>query len=148
MLNLESYSWRVKVANLCTTVPNTFLHPFDRVDPYKLYRGPNSGEGNKITTPMSQGVAEDPPDMAADFMLWEQGPSEHKEEYHHNFDYGDPESPFSGRERLEGETEYGEGTADGTWADPSSPISRGRAIFEAAPNSGSMEKMLHRRRKI
>lgn len=148
MLRLESHSWRVKVANLGTTVPNTFLHPSDRVDPYKLYRGPNSGEGHKFTTPMSQGIAGDPPDMAADFMLWEQGVGDHEYRYNHDFDYGDPEGPFSGRERLEGETEYREGTDDGTWADPSSPVSRGRTIFEGAPNSGSMEKMLHRRRKI
>jgi len=96
---------------------------------------------------MSQGIAGGPPDMAADLLLWEQGKGDSEYRYNHDFDYGDPDDPFSGRERLEGETEYGEGAKEGTFADPSSPVSRARTIFEGDNNSGSMEKMLHRRRK-
>lgn len=149
MIIISSNTARLKTATLGTSIPGTLVHPFDRPDPYKLYRGPNSGEGYKHTTPMSQGVAGSPPDMAADFGLFQ---TMHDDSYAEladgDWDHGDPDHPFNGRQRTEGLTEYGEGLSDMSWSDPASPTSRNRRVFEISNKGANFEKRLNQKRKL
>ena len=145
MLVIASRSAMLKKATTGTTIPATLIDEEDRPDPYRLYRKPNSGEGYKMVTPMSQGLPGTPPDAGADFGLFYQGEGDqYIAPIDGDFDNGDPENPFSGRKRQEGETEYGDGQQAMQWADPSSPVSPERRVFERGPDAGSLQERLRR----
>jgi hypothetical protein len=147
MLVIASQSAMGKRAATGTTIPATLIDEEDRPDPYRLYRKPNSGEGYKMTTPMSQGLPGTPPDAGADFGLFYQGEGDqYASPVDGDFDNGDPENPFTGRKRDEGETEYGVGQQEIGWADPSSPLSAVRRAFERRPDSGSIQELLRKKR--
>lgn len=147
MLVIASQSALSKRAATGTTVPATLIDEVDRPDPYRLYRKPNSGEGYKMVTPMSQGMPETPPDAGADFGLFYQGKGDqYVAPVDGDFDHGDPEDPFTGRQRGEGEGEYGSGQQEIGWASPESPLSAERRAFERAPDSGSLQELLRKKR--
>jgi hypothetical protein len=148
MLVIASSSATLKSAATGTTIPSTLLHEWDRPDPYRLHRKPNSGEGYKMVTPMSQGLPGTPPDMGADFALFYQGKQDKDQvasEAGGDWDHRDPDDPFSGRQRSEGETEYGVGQQDMGWASLSSPVSRGRRAFERDSDAGSIQELLRKK---
>jgi hypothetical protein len=147
MFIIASQSAMERRAGTGTTIPATLIDEEDRPDPYRLYRAPNSGEGYKMVTPMSQGMPGTPPDAGADFGLFYQGEGDqYVAPIDGDFDNGDPEDPFSGRKRDEGETEYGVGHQEIGWASPSSPLSAERRAFERGPDSGSLQELLRKKR--
>jgi hypothetical protein len=128
-------------------IPSTLLHSWDRVDPYRRTRSPNSGEGYKMTIPMSQGLPGENPDIAGDFGLFSDMHADHDAELADGeWDYGDPDAPFSGQPVSEGNSQYGMGHADMPGASDSSPLSPNRRIWEREPDKGATEELLRRRR--
>lgn len=90
-----------------------------RKDPYRVDRKPGDGEGNKLTTPGSVGMLGDNPDPG--FLAggnertgYPDGTSQYEDpgdkEKRREVPYdNDPENPFTGQSRREGEGEYGQG---------------------------------------
>jgi|694.fasta_scaffold84317_3 hypothetical protein len=146
MKKIESYSY--KIARRGEDPPSAFQQPYDRPDPYKRYRGTNSGAGYNLTTLFSGPLAGEPESLGWSAVSPTKSVQEgFNTKTHPLSENGDPEQPFNVDEESDSSsTQYGDGDYSVGFFEDSSPLSRNNQTFNKMPGRQTLEQQLKKTR--
>ncbi len=144
---IKIYSNSYKVARRGEVPPGTLQYNRDIKDPYKRYKGPNSGEGNNLTTIFSGPLAGEPESMGWSAVSPTKSYSEFNNKSHPYSENGDPDQQFNIDEETDSSsTQYGDGGYSEQFYEDSSPMSRNDRAFNQKMRGGSLENKLNKKR--
>ena len=146
MKKIESPSY--KIARRGEDPPSAFQQPYDRPDPYKRYRGTNSGKGYNLTTLFSGPLAGEPESLGWSAVSPTKSVQDgFNTKTHPLSENGDPDQPLNVDEETDSSsTQYGDGDYSVGFFEDSSPLSRNNQTFNKMPGRQTLEHQLKNKR--